>query len=129
MIKSLKFNGFISQQAGSSLIGVAILTLVMGFLMTGAIYLMQNYDSIKSDQKTVDTSITLQQGMKNFVAINKRYPCPARIDIAPDQPNFGLEDCSIANVSGRDGLSVKVGIFVMKTVTPFQKRMAMLFLL
>ena len=103
-------------QRGSSLIGVAILTLVMGFLMTGAIYLMQNYDVIKADQKTVDTSITLEKALKNFIAIKKRYPCPAPMNVAPDAPGFGLEDCSITPVNGRDGIPVLIGTAPVRTL-------------
>jgi hypothetical protein len=102
-------------QKGSSLIGVAILTLVMGFLMTGGIFLMKNYDVIKADQKTVDTSIALQEALDNFIAIEKRYPCPAPIDVAPDVTGFGLEDCSISDTAGRDG-NVKIGAAPVRTL-------------
>ncbi len=123
MIQLSNSNGFTSTQSGTSLIGVAVLTLVMGFLITGAIYLLQNYDTIKSDQQSIDTSIALQEGLRNYVAMNKRYPCPARIDIAPDQAGFGLEDCSITDVNGRNNLPVKVGMPPVRTINVPDKMM------
>lgn len=115
---------FARKEDGSSLIGVAILTLVMGFLMTGAIYLLQNYNTIKARQSTVDIVQTVQEGLDNFASIYKRYPCPARANIAPDQTGFGLEDCSIPNVDGRSNSSVKIGATPVRTLNIPDKMIA-----
>lgn len=107
---------FVSSQTGSTLIGVALLTLVMGFLMTGGIYLLNTYDAVQTDIKSSEKTADLQAALRNFIDINKRYPCPTRMDIAPDQPGFGLEDCTITDVSGRDGLGVKIGAAPVRTL-------------
>jgi hypothetical protein len=71
-------------ERGSSLIGVAIMTLALGFLMTGGIFLMQNYSTIQSEQKSVDNFRDIETALNDFIARKKRYPCPAPLDIAPD---------------------------------------------
>lgn len=90
--KSIFSKQTVMGQSGSSLIGVAILTLAMGFLITGAIHLMQNYDMIQSDQKSIDYSRNIEDALKNFVAMEGRYPCPAPFNAAIDTAEFGKED-------------------------------------
>jgi hypothetical protein len=109
-------------QTGSSLIGIALLTVVMGALMTGGIYLLQNYQTIKSDQRTTDVSIILEKAVDDFVAINKRYPCPTRLSVAPNDPNFGLEDCTIVDIAGRDS-GVKIGAAPVRSLNVPDKMM------
>lgn len=107
----------IHNQSGSTLIAVALLTLVMGFLMSGATVLMDVYDKTSTRIETENNTLELQDALQNFIGIHKRYPCPARIDLAPDAPGFGQEDCSgIADVSGRDGLGVKIGTAPVRTL-------------
>lgn len=110
-----------ASQQGSTLIGVALLTLVMGFLMTGGIYLINTYDAVNKDIKSSETTANLQEAVKNFAGIHKRYPCPAPIDLAPDAPGFGLEDCGISNVAGRvdelgNPIDVKIGAVPVRTL-------------
>ena len=106
-----------SAQSGSSLIGVAILTLVMGFLMTGAIYLMQNYDVINADQESIDTIQAIQKAIDTYVTVEGRYPCPAPQNAAPDTAGFGIEDCSLTVAGGgRDGLPVLLGTIPVRTL-------------
>jgi hypothetical protein len=109
-------------QTGSSLIGIALLTVVMGALMTGGIYLLQNYQTIKSDQRTTDVSVILEKAVDDFVAINKRYPCPTRLSVAPNDPNFGLEDCTIVDIAGRDS-GVKIGAAPVRSLNVPDKMM------
>jgi hypothetical protein len=107
---------FPKNEIGSTLIGVALLTLVMGFLMSGGIYLLNTYDAIQTKINTENTTQNLKQAIENFVGIHKRYPCPARIDLAPDASGFGQEDCGISDVSGRDSLGVKIGTIPVRTL-------------
>lgn len=112
----LKSLSSILNSQGSTLIGVALLTLVMGFLMSGGIYLLNTYNSVQTKIETEDKTRSLQDAIQNFVDIHKRYPCPARIDLAPDASGFGQEDCAIDDVSGRDGLDVLIGTVPVRTL-------------
>lgn len=111
------------KERGSSLIGVAILTVVMGALMSGGIFLLQNYQTIKSDQRTTDNAVSLETAIRDFVATQKRYPCPAQLSVAPDEPGFGQEDCSIADVAGSRGEGVKIGTVPVRTLNIPDKMM------
>lgn len=88
----------------------------MGFLMSGGIYLLNTYNSVQTKIETEDKTRSLQDAIQNFVGIHKRYPCPARIDLAPDASGFGQEDCGIDDVSGRDGLDVLIGTVPVRTL-------------
>ena len=119
-------------QAGSSLIGVALLTLIMGFLISGGLFLLQNYGTIQADQKSVDYSREIEMALQNFVALEGRYPCPAPLNAAPDSPEFGKEGSAFCNtvdggtfrVPGRDGLDVRIGAVPTRTLGVPDKIMA-----
>ncbi len=121
-------------QSGSSLIGVAILTLAMGFIITGGIYLIQNYDVIQSDQKSVDYSRDIEDAIQNFVAMEGRYPCPAPLDAAPDTATFGKEGAAACHggavlagthrVIGNGGETVRIGAVPVRTLNISDKMIA-----
>lgn len=104
------------EDKGSSLLGVALLTLVMGFLMSGGIQLINTHNAVQAKIESEEKTYGLKAALKSYVRLHKRYPCPAKIDIPPDQSGFGQEDCSIADVSGRDGLGVKIGTVPVRTL-------------
>lgn len=113
-------------QSGSSLVGVAILTLALGFLITGGIYLLQNYNTIQSDQTTVDYTRTIQDAIANYVALEGRYPCPAPLDAQLDTvgDSFGKEasvNCNAVaagtfRVAGTNSELVRIGAVPVRTL-------------
>lgn len=131
MVRDINQNQF-SSCRGSSLLGLALLMLAIGFLMTGAIYLYQNYDVIVSDQTSVDNSRDVEIALKNFATIYGRYPCPAPLNAAPDSPTFGKEtsgSCSGALLSGtyraqgRGGEPVVIGAVPVRTLNIADSKM------
>ncbi len=126
-----------SPEQGSSLIGIAILTLALGFLITGGIYLMQNYDVIHSDQESVDHFRDVQTALNDFVAREKRFPCPAPLDLAPDTiaadgTEFGKEGSTACTgalydgtyrATGRDGIAVRIGAVPVRSLHLSDKQM------
>lgn len=83
-------------ERGSSLIGMAIMTLALGFLVTGGIFLIKNYSVIKADQTSVEYFRDIQTALNDFVAREGRYPCPAPLtvgidEVAADGTEFGKE--------------------------------------
>lgn len=80
-----------THEYGSSLIGVALLSMALGFLITGALYLMKNYDLIHADQKNIETSRAIQSALNDFMTFEGRLPCPAPMTARIDTPTFGKE--------------------------------------
>lgn len=97
-----KPKNILSCETGSSLIGMAIMTLALGFLVTGGIFLIKNYGVIQSDQTSTDHFRDIQVALKEFAAREGRYPCPAPLSVAPDQiaadgTEFGKEGAGNCN--------------------------------
>jgi len=90
-------------ERGSSLIGVAIMCLALGFLVTGGIFLVKNYSVIEADQASTDYFGDIEVALKEFAARTGRYPCPAPLtvapnEVAPDGTEFGKE--GVGNCNG-----------------------------
>lgn len=125
-MKHLKSN----TQSGMGLIGMALMILATGFLLTGGLYLMKNYDVIHADQESVDNLRTIEDALAGFIAKEKRLPCPAPLNVAPDSSasdgtEFGKEgttSCSAVvhdgtyRVTGRAGLRVRVGAVPVRSL-------------
>ena len=136
ILRGVTPNNFNSER-GSSLIGVAILMLALGFIVTGAIYLMQNYDTIHSDQESVESMREIETALMDFVAREKRYPCPASLTLAPDQvaadgTEFGKEgsgNCTAGvyngtfRAIGRNGQPVRIGAIPVRTLNLSDQKM------
>lgn len=95
-------------EQGSSLMGLAFLTLAIGFFITGGLYLLKIYNVVHDDQTSIDYTRDVQFAMDDFAAREGRLPCPAPLDARIDDPadTFGKEDCTagsgIFSVNGRD---------------------------
>lgn len=103
-------------QKGSSLVGISLFLIVMGLLITSGLYLLKTFDNVKTIEKTYQTTANIQEAIGNFVALHDQYPCPAPMTTAPDQPGFGIADCSIPDEPGRNGLGVKIGAIPVRTL-------------
>ncbi len=104
-------------EAGSNLIAMAVLTLIIGFLIVGGLFLMQNYNTIHSDQSSISNSRDVEDALANFVALYGRYPCPAVMDARLNTADFGVENCSgVVSVVGRDSKNVLIGTVPVRTL-------------
>lgn len=112
---------------GSSLIGMAFFIVVLGFLITGAIYMFQNYDLIHSDQESVDNSRSVELALDDFMEREGRLPMPAPLDAAMDSSTYGLEQAALVSgtyrMLGRDGKFVRVGAIPTRTLNISDKIM------
>lgn len=81
-------------ERGSSLIGLCILIIALGAILTGGIVLYDNYKLVTSDQETVDKNLMITTAINDFVFRNNRYPCAAPLNAPMDSPNYGREDAA-----------------------------------
>lgn len=58
------------------------------------------YNKFERNEKAKKTIIVAKTALDNFYANQKRYPCPADPTLAPTDPNFGMENCSLTAVPG-----------------------------
>ncbi len=88
-------------ERGSSLIGLCLLIICLGAILTGGIALYNNYELVTSDQETIDKNLMIKTAINDFVFRNNRYPCAAPLNAPMDSPNYGREDaannCNAAN--------------------------------
>ena len=81
---------------GFSLIELALAMIVIGVLATPFLQEYNLYSKRRiSDQTQVSMGVAgiVPQAMADFVNANDRYPCPADLSLAEDDPNHGQENC------------------------------------
>jgi type II secretory pathway pseudopilin PulG len=86
--------------SGFTLIEMAILCVLAGILMMGAMSAYNTYAREKRLTETYDRQDTVASSIASFAAshaasVGMRYPCPAPIRISLDDPKSGVEDCSL----------------------------------
>ena len=97
-----------SKQQGFSLIELSIVIIISGLLFAAAVTGYKNYFETSRIQKTQARFDTITQAMDRFFAAYGRYPCPARLDLGPDDVGFGVETrCDLAPPTS--GISVAIG--------------------
>lgn len=78
-----------ASQAGFSLIELAIGVAIIGLLASAFIQL---YDIYRTERANVEERVTQEKitsAMAVYLQKNGRYPCPARLDLRPQDANFG----------------------------------------
>lgn len=113
-------------EGGFTLIELSIVVMIVGLTMSafGAAFL-QYLQSAR--EKAVQQKIEgIESALGRFQAMNGRYPCPARLNAAPDTANFGVEvgaNCSTASAtsatpraSGTGGRMVRMGAVPVRTL-------------
>lgn len=94
-------NKQLQAENGSSLIAMAIMTIVVGFMITGFLFIFQNQELINKDQETFKKSDVIAKAINDYVMRNGRLPCPAPLNAPRDSQFFGIEDpaqnCNSAN--------------------------------
>ena len=79
------------QQRGFSLLEIAIVLAILGFVLTIGLKSTGAYLSAERRQTTVARLAGIDAAMVNFVALQKRLPCPADGGLQPGDADLGLE--------------------------------------
>lgn len=117
------------RERGFTLVEVAIVMLIGGILLATASTMLLSYlkkTEINTTQERLDQ---IDEALQLFLSLNGRYPCPARLNAAPDTANFGVEisengcntvapaaDETIAAGGGRGGRLVRIGAVPVRTL-------------
>ncbi|WP_412033199.1 type II secretion system protein [Nitratireductor aquimarinus] len=111
--------------AGFTLIELVLVIIIGGILLgalSSALVVYVQQAELRSTQQRLDL---VDQALQQYLSVNGRYPCPARLDAAPDTAEFGREvgpDCETASPSGfhrtagRDGREVLIGGVPVRTL-------------
>ena len=93
-------------ERGFTLVEIAIVVIIMGALFVFLMPLSSGILENKKREITRQKLKNIEAAMVNYVAVNKRLPCPADGTIAPGDASAGVEggrtsgDCSSNQVSG-----------------------------
>ncbi len=87
-------------QAGFSLIEIAIVIMISGFIMIAAARFIKLYTINLQYEKTLDNIRISQSAINEFFGLEGRYPCPADPTLSPSDSNYGIERCrSVADLT------------------------------
>ena len=96
----------IKKHGGFSLLELALVLIISGIMYAAIFNAYGQYLKQQRLDDTYETMRFIQGAFTEYAAINRRYPCPARRDIGPDDANYGVENCSPSAVkrvdTGRD---------------------------
>ena len=82
--------------AAFSLVELSVVIIVISILLAGALSVLTSSVGNKKIEITQKRIQKIYQGMGIFLAKNGRLPCPAAINLAKSDSNYGLEgDCTI----------------------------------
>ncbi|MCD8493844.1 MAG: type II secretion system GspH family protein [Alphaproteobacteria bacterium] len=108
---AVKHNGF-------TLIEMAIVTIIAGILLVGAVQVYDRWVEQKKIDETHDKVAVINDAIQSYIQINSTLPCPARLNALPDDAGgtYGVQtDCTapppsgVTEASGRDGEPVRIG--------------------
>lgn len=87
---------FKESSAGYSLLGTAMLVVVLGLLISVGLIIHKNYQWNIQNNKTNENLKTVYEALLKYRYENNRLPCPAQIDAPLDSPEYGREQPSCA---------------------------------
>lgn len=92
----IAYMGKVTQnQNGFSLVELSIVIIISGFLFATAVTGYKTYSEKRRIYATQAKIETVLNALDRFYSTYSRYPCPARINIPPTDPNYGVEtDCT-----------------------------------
>lgn len=85
--------GKMQRLGGFTLIEMAMVTLIIGILMGPLLLLYRSSVSNKQLEVTNENLQLASEALTEFAGNNERYPCPARLDLGPGDPFYGVPDC------------------------------------
>lgn len=92
-----------NKQSGFTTLELTFVILIMGMVTSSFLYALQEYSRKQDREHTKEAIDTVQAALNEFKSIHGRYPCPARRNIALNNPLSGRENCIAATgVPGRD---------------------------
>ena len=91
------------RERGFTLAELTMVLLISGILTAGIIQLLSLYKKQLDHEKAIQTVQNAKDGIEGFKGSTNRYPCPADPSLAPTDPNYGREDCTLASVDGMRG--------------------------
>lgn len=97
-----------ARQAGFSFVEMGVALVVIGFVLSGLILAGKVYFKDRQITTTEKNTALVTQAITNFVLEEGRFPCPAAIDLAPENPAYGREaDCT--SLRGYDATGAVAG--------------------
>lgn len=100
---------------GYTLVELAIVMVVIGVVMAGFALAYKTYAKNQEVQTTGANNSAVEKAIGRFLAEQGRYPCPAAIDLSPDNPRYGMEtNCDEFrgyDATGAESAPVSVGYF------------------
>lgn len=115
-----------SAQSGISLISTAILVVVIGLLLASVARYYEVWTTFDTKTETREHLQLIQASLRDYVAHEGRYPCPASLTQPVDTATFGLEVTSTGcasgsypgtfTASGREGRIVRTGAVPTRTL-------------
>ncbi len=110
-------------QTGFSLIEMGICLVILSVLMVGGLYLYKTY---KRDRAIVNEQVARERivsALAEFVQKYDRFPCPAPLNLTPNDADFGKEPagCTIGAAGPTDITTGMVPVYALNL--PFQRAM------
>lgn len=95
------------EHQGFTLLEMAIALIVVGFLASSILIGLRFYNAQERQAKTNDAIEESEEALISFYNENGRYPCPAPLDVAETDPDYGFEITAAAGLNeieyeGRD---------------------------
>ncbi len=82
-----------SHESGFTLVEIAIVLLISGMFMIAAAQFVKLYTVNAQYETTIEHADMTQDVLFEYFARNGAYPCPANPNLAPGDPNYGIEQC------------------------------------
>ncbi len=82
-----------NNQHGFSLVELALVFMISGFTMLMAAKLTKVYTTSAQHEKTIEHLDFANGAIKEFVALNGFYPCPADPSLGPGNALYGISQC------------------------------------
>lgn len=86
-------------QAGFSLVEMAFVMIIASLMSLGLIKYYVLYKETQAVTHTREAVLVLNASVRQFQTFFGRLPCPANPTLAPNDPNFGREQCTGAGVT------------------------------
>lgn len=79
---------------GFSLIELSIAMIILSLILLPLISLANAQRQTRMIEDTMGFQSDVKDAIDTFYVANKRYPCPARLTLGPNDPDYGKEVCS-----------------------------------
>lgn len=84
----------IGYKKGFSLIELAIVMTLSGFIMVAGFSIYKSYFDSKNFHETYFKETAINVAIMTFYGMTKRYPCPADGSLPSTDPRYGVENCN-----------------------------------